>query len=71
MKIGTIFHGVLAVANVFIGNVPGAIAEGVAAAKSFAMGELLSPLTEPIKEIAGEAVAGVDWGEIAETCSLW
>lgn len=36
MGIGTIFQGVLAVANLCVGNVPGAFTEGVAAVKSYA-----------------------------------
>lgn len=71
MKIGVIFHGVLALSSLCVGNVPGAIAEGLAAARSCAMGKLLSPLTEPIKEIAGDAIASVDWDNVAETCSFW
>ena len=71
MGIGTIFHGVLAVANLCVGNVPGAFTEGVAAVKSYAIGGLLSPLTEPVKEIAGDAIGSVDWGEVADVCQFW
>lgn len=71
MGIGTIFHGVMAVANLCVGNVPGFIAEGAAAAKSYAIGEILSPITEPIKEFTGEALSETDWADITETSAFW
>ena len=71
MGIGTIFHGAMAVANICIGNVPGAITEGVAAVKSYAMGELFSPVTEPIKEFTKETLSEADWADIADTSAFW
>ena len=50
MGIGTIYHIGAAAFHLAYGNVPMASAEGVSAAKSYAMGELLSPVTEPLKE---------------------
>lgn len=71
MGIGTIFHGVLAVTNLCVGNVPGFFAEGAAAVKSYAIGEILSPITEPIKDFAGDALVETNWADIAETTALW
>lgn len=71
MGIGTIFHGVMAVANLCTGNVVGAITEAGAAAQSYAIGEALSPITEPIKDFVGDALGEADWADIADTCPLW
>lgn len=68
MGIGVIFHGVMAVANLCTGNVVGAVTEVAAAAKSYALGEALAPITEPIKEIVGDAISEADWGDIADIC---
>lgn len=50
MGIGTIYHIGAATFHLAYGNVPMALAEGGAAIKSYAMGELLSPITEPLKD---------------------
>lgn len=50
MGIGTIYHLGAAFVHAAYGNYPMALAEGASAAKSYAMGELLSPITEPLKE---------------------
>ena len=50
MGIGTIHHLGAAFVHAAYGNYPMALAEGASAAKSYAMGELLSPITEPLKE---------------------
>ena len=47
MGIGTIYHIGAATFHLAYGNVPMALA---AAIKSYAMGELLSPITEPLKD---------------------
>lgn len=71
MGIGTIFHGVMAVANLCTGNVVGFVTEGAAAVKSYAIGEMLSPVTEPIKDFMGEAMEEADWVDIADTSAFW
>ena len=50
MGIGTIYHIGAATFHLAYGDVPMALAEGGAAIKSYAMGELLSPITEPLKD---------------------
>lgn len=71
MGIGTIFHGTMAVDNLCTGNVVGAFSEGAAALQSYAIGEALSPITEPIKEFIGDALDNADWADIAETSAFW
>lgn len=57
MGIGTIYHIGAAVFDVATGNYLGAIEEGCAAVQGVVMGEILSPITEPLKEYFGDAVA--------------
>lgn len=71
MGIGTIFHGVMAVTNLCTGNVVGFVTEGAAAVKSYTIGEMLSPVTEPIKDFMGEAMEEADWVDIADTSAFW
>ena len=71
MGIGTIFHGVMAVTNLCTGNVVGAITEVGAAARSYAIGEALSPITEPIKDFVGDALDEVDWADIVDISPFW
>ena len=48
--LGTAYHAGLAVFSLCTGNAPMFLTESVAALKSYAMGELLAPVTEPLKE---------------------
>lgn len=56
MGIGTIFHVGAAAFHLAYGNIPMALIEGGSALKSYAIGELLSPITEPLKEYFFESV---------------
>lgn len=44
---------------------------GAAAVKSYAIGEMLSPITEPIKDFMGDAMEEADWEDIADTSAFW
>lgn len=71
MSIGIIIGGVKALAGVVTWN-PVLVADGVLdAGKSFLIGNLTAPITEPIKETIGNVMGDADWVEIAETCSMW
>jgi len=71
MGIGTIFHGVMAVTNLCTGNVVGALTEASVAVQSYAIGEVLSPVTDPIKDFVGDAFAETDWADIVDTYPFW
>ena len=60
MGIGVFLHGTLALANLCVGNLPGAFAEGVAVARSYGTGLLL-------EEIVGDT----DWADVADTSAFW
>ena len=69
--LGVIYHLGEAAFGVATCN-PVLIGDGLfGAAKSYAMGELMSPITDPIKEAAKEAYSDVDWGDVIDTCTTW
>lgn len=66
MGIGTIYHTGAAVFHLTYGNVPMALAEGISAVESYAMGEFLAPITEPIKEYFFDGVEATCEPDIVE-----
>lgn len=41
------------------------------AVQSYATGILLEPITEPLKEMAGEVYADTDWVDVIDSCPTW
>ncbi len=69
--LGTIYHLGEAALGVFTAN-PVLVVDGLlGAGKSYLMGEIMSPITEPIKEAVGDFYADTDWIEVIDTCPTW
>lgn len=69
--IGTAFHLGEAAFGLCTGN-PVLVVDGFASAvQSYAVSEMLSPVTEPIKEMAKDAYSNVDWIDVIDTCPTW
>lgn len=69
--IGTLYHLGEAVVGVCTAN-PVLIADGlIGAGKSYVMGEIMSPITEPIKDAIGDFYSDVDWVDVIDTCPSW
>ena len=69
--VGTIYHLGEAAFGLFTAN-PVLVVDGLlGAGKSYFIGEIMSPITEPIKDAVGEFYADTDWAEVIEVCPTW
>ena len=68
---GTILHLAEAGFGLCTGN-PALVVDGlVQAGKSELLGQLMSPITEPIKEAVKDFYSDVDWIDVMDTCPTW
>lgn len=71
MGITTMFKLGKAAFGLFTGD-PVLLCEGLmGAVQSYATGILLEPITEPLKEMAGEVYADTDWVDVIDSCPTW
>jgi len=68
---GTIYHLGAAAFGVVTGNPVLAVEELVQAGQSALVGQLMSPITEPIKEAVKDFYSDVDWIDVMDTCPTW